>query len=298
MLKSSIRSILRHFGYEMFKISKYNTDHFLGKKKLVPTALPIAIEPVWPLPRCASGMSDQEICHEFAKYGLWHYAYDFDGDLSFPIKHCKPDALIDDPNRHAQRFRHCMPYLLGAQGGSLKGKRVLDIACNSGYWSIQCALLGAEVVGFDARPELIQQANLIKSIVGISNAKFKVLDIKDMSPHSLDGTFDVVLNMGILFHVSNPIEMLQLSKAMSHRHLLLDTATNTSKNPVVNMRWEEPLDTWTANKAGIVINPSNRSIEMMLMHCGVTDWYEIPVRSRDVPPDYLKHEHASWHITV
>jgi 23S rRNA G2069 N7-methylase RlmK/C1962 C5-methylase RlmI len=36
-----------------------------------------------------------------------------------------------------------MPYVVQSQGGALEGKRVLDIACNSGFWSIQCALLGA-----------------------------------------------------------------------------------------------------------------------------------------------------------
>jgi hypothetical protein len=39
-----------------------------------------------------------------------------------------------------------MPYLIESQEGSLKGTRVLDIACNSGFWSIQCALLGAVVL--------------------------------------------------------------------------------------------------------------------------------------------------------
>ena len=65
-----------------------------------------------------------------------------------------------------------MPYLMEAERGSLKGKRVLDIACNSGFWSVQCALLGAEVVGFDARPGLIEQANLIKRIVGVDQVEF------------------------------------------------------------------------------------------------------------------------------
>ena len=298
MIKKSVRTFLYRFGYEVQKISKYSVDHLAGKKRLVPEATPPSQEPVWPLPRQPQGLSDEELRKEFAKFELWHYAYAFEGGISFPIRHIKPDQLIDDPKRHAQRFRHCMPWLLDAQNGSLKGKRVLDIACNSGYWSMQCALLGAEVVGFDARPELIRQANLIKSIAGLANVKFTVLDIKEMNPRSLNGTFDVVLNMGVLFHVPNPLEALQLSMAMSHKHLLLDTAVSTSKNPVLELRWEEPLDTWTSCSAGVVAYPSKRAVEMMLMHCRVAEWLEIPVRSREVPPDYLKHRHASWLITV
>jgi 2-polyprenyl-3-methyl-5-hydroxy-6-metoxy-1,4-benzoquinol methylase len=89
--------------------------------------------------------------------------------LSFATSHVNPGLDTDDPKRPLQRYRHFMPYVVASQGGSLKGKRVLDIACNSGFWSIQCALLGAEVVGFDARPELIEQANLLKQITGADN---------------------------------------------------------------------------------------------------------------------------------
>ena len=168
---------------------------------------PPPINPVWPLPQSSNSPSEEEIREEFAK-GLWHYAYEFDGGLSFTARHNNPGLLSDVPERPLQRFRHFMPYLVEAENGSLQGKRILDIACNSGFWSIQCALLGAEVVGFDSRPELIEQANLIKSIVGIDNVTFKILDFWD----TLDGTFDIVLNLGILYHLPSPLEVLQLTK--------------------------------------------------------------------------------------
>jgi 2-polyprenyl-3-methyl-5-hydroxy-6-metoxy-1,4-benzoquinol methylase len=297
MIKRLIRALLLLLGYEVHKISVASADHLVHRKKSAVTMNPRPIDPIWPLPR-HSGFTDKEIRKEFARFDLWHYAYAFEGGLTFPIRHLKPDSLIDDPKRHTQRFRHCMPYLIESQNGSLKGKRVLDIACNSGYWSIQCALLGADVVGFDARPELIAQANLIKSIVGVHNVEFSVLDIEDMNPKFLGGTFDIVLNMGILFHVSNPLEALKLSKMMSHKNILLDTAVFASKNPFIKLLWEEPVDTWTTRNAGIVTYPSKRAIDMMLMHCGVTSWFEIPLRFRDLPIDYRKQRHASWIIEV
>src|SRR5262245_53196361 len=109
-----------------------------------------------------------------------------------------------------------MPWLLRETGGSLKEKRVLDIACNGGFWSTQCALLGAaEVVGFDARPELVAQANLVKSIVGLENVRFQQMNFWEMSPERLGGTFDVVLNLGILYHLAKPLEALELTKTMA-----------------------------------------------------------------------------------
>ena len=212
MIKQYITKILYYFGYEIHKITPSTK-----KKEKKSVNKPPPINPVWPLLRKTGGLSNEEICQEFTKYKKWNYAYKFDDNLAFSTRH-------DNPDRFLQRFRHFMPYLIKAQNGSLQGKRVLDIACNSGFWSIQCALLGADVVGFDASEEHIEQANLIKSIVGIENVKFKVLDFWDMNPQTLDGTFDIVLNLGILFLLPKPLEALELTKAMARKLIVLDTS--------------------------------------------------------------------------
>jgi SAM-dependent methyltransferase len=188
---------------------------------------------------------------------------------------------------------------LQANHGSLKGKRVLDIACNSGFWSLQFALLGAEVIGFDARPDLVEQANLIKRIVGLKNVNFQVLDFWDMNPQSLGGgKFDIVLCLGILYHLPWPIDALRLVKSMSQKHILLDTEVYPSSDPVVQLRWEEPNDIRNATRVGIVAAPSKSGIEMILKETGVVESFEIPLRTTDMPQDYLDQRRASWLIKV
>ena len=191
-----------------------------------------------------------------------------------------------------------MPYLIESQGGSLNGTRVLDIACNSGFWSIQCALLGAEVVGFDARPELIEQANLLKSITGADGVEFRVLDFWQMSPETLGGAFDVVLNLGFLYHLPKPVEALELTKRMSRKHILLDTSVHPSEEFTIHLKWEEPVDSRMAVDEGIVALATKPSVELMLRHLKVKRWCEIPVRSEDMPLDYLTRRRASWLIEV
>jgi 2-polyprenyl-3-methyl-5-hydroxy-6-metoxy-1,4-benzoquinol methylase len=296
MMKQGIKRALRYLGYEIHRLEPRSQEN----RARAPITQPPPINPIWPLPRRSGGPSGEEIREEFAKYDLWHYAYEFDGGLSFPAHHNNPSPFVDVPERHLQRFRHFMPYLLEALNGSLQGKRILDIACNSGFWSIQCALLGAEVVGFDARPELIEQASLIKSIVDVDNVEFKTLDFWDMSPQSLDGTFDIVLNLGILYHLPTPLEALQLTRSMARRVILLDTALYQSKDSVVNLRWEEPFDIRAAATPGLAALPSKSSIDLMLRHIGVAEWFEIPIRTADMPRDYLDPDpwRASWLIKV
>ncbi len=293
MIKRCIAKALRFLGYEIHKISP------CPQKRIRPTITePPPVNPAWPLPRRPDGPSDEEIREEFAKFDFWHYAYKFDGNLSFSAHHNKPESHINEPERPLQRFRHFMPYLLEAHHGSLQGKRVLDIACNSGFWSIQCAFLDAEVVGFDARPELIEQANLIKSIVGLNNVEFKVLDFWSMSPQTLGNTFDIVLNLGILYHLPKPLQALELTKSMARKTILLDTSLYPSNNPVISLQWEEPFDIRCAANSGFIAKPSKKSIDMMLRHIGASEWFEIPIDTTDIPVSYLNNGRASWLIKV
>jgi 2-polyprenyl-3-methyl-5-hydroxy-6-metoxy-1,4-benzoquinol methylase len=269
--KRVIKAGLRHLGYGTRRSEALAKR---GPPASIPEPPPV--DPIWPLPRHPGGRSDEEIRSEFAKYEFWHYPHEFEGGLSFPPRHNIPSPLVDIPERHLQRFKHFMPYLVQAQNGSLAGKRILDIACNCGFYSIQCALLGAEVVGFDARVELVEQANLVKSIVGVDKVEFRVLDFWDMSPETLGGTFDAVLSLGILYHLPNPLDALQLTKFMAREAILLDTAVSRSDKPVFDLKWEEPTDIRMATSSGIVAHPSRSAIDMMLKHIGAADGLRFP----------------------
>jgi hypothetical protein len=48
-----------------------------------------------------------------------------------------------------------------------------------------------------------------------------VLDFWQMSPETLGGAFDVVLNLGFLYHLPKPVEALELTKRMSRQRILL-----------------------------------------------------------------------------
>jgi SAM-dependent methyltransferase len=255
------------------------------------------LAPAWPLPR-HSTVSDDEIRSSFGEFTHWHYAYAFEGGVSFAATHEVVRTITDAPERPLQRFSHFMPDVLAANGGSIEGLRVLDIACNSGFWSIQCALLGAQVTGFDARPELIAQANLVKRIVGVDNVDFRLLNFFDMTPEALGGTFDVVLNLGVLYHLPEALDTLERTYAMATKNILLDTGVHTTSNAAVYVRWENPYDIHAAADPGIVALPSRSAIDLMLEHVGASSWYEIPLRSDDIPLDYVRRRRTSWMITV
>jgi hypothetical protein len=93
-----VQNTLRYLGYEVHRIESYSPKHLQNREQALITEPP-QIDPIWPLPRHSDGFSDEEIRKEFARYDLWHYAYKFDGGLSFSARHNNPGLLADAPNR-------------------------------------------------------------------------------------------------------------------------------------------------------------------------------------------------------
>lgn len=83
------------------------------------------------------------------------------------------------------------------------GLRVLDISCRDGFFTFELEKRGAEVVGLD----YVQPENtgfpIIKNILG-SNATYWVENIYNLRPE-VHGTFDIVLFLGLLYHLRNPL---------------------------------------------------------------------------------------------
>jgi hypothetical protein len=99
----------------------------------------------------------------------------------------------------------------------------LDVACHEGFFSLQMAAKGCrKVLGLDARKEHVRDAKLIRTAYGCRNLEFRHADVRQMDPKDF-GTFDVVLMLGLLYHLENPIGALTLAKALTRQVCLIET---------------------------------------------------------------------------
>ncbi|MFC2969904.1 bifunctional 2-polyprenyl-6-hydroxyphenol methylase/3-demethylubiquinol 3-O-methyltransferase UbiG [Acidimangrovimonas pyrenivorans] len=86
-----------------------------------------------------------------------------------------------------------------------KGLRLLDIGCGGGLLSEPMARLGAEVIGADAAAGNIPVAQIHAEQTGLD------IDYRNVTAESLAAAgerFDVVLNMEVVEHVSDPLAYL------------------------------------------------------------------------------------------
>jgi SAM-dependent methyltransferase len=115
-----------------------------------------------------------------------------------------------------------MTRFLGLLFGDLRELRVADLGCLEGGFALAFAKRGADVVGVEVRDENMAKCRLVERQAGLPNLRFEQADVKDFSAERF-GRFDVVLAMGILYHLDDPVAWLQQVAAATEAVLYIDT---------------------------------------------------------------------------
>jgi tRNA (mo5U34)-methyltransferase len=98
--------------------------------------------------------------------------------------------------------------------GSHSRKTAIDLACHEGWFAQHVARRGFEVVGVDARADHVADATLVAQACGITNARFRTADVHSLLP-GRDGRHDLVLCLGLLYHLENPVGALRTARALT-----------------------------------------------------------------------------------
>lgn len=86
---------------------------------------------------------------------------------------------------------------------AMQGLRVLDVGCSDGYFSFEMEKRGAEVVAIDFVPENYTGFATARKILD-SHVTYRMDNVYNVAPETY-GTFDIVLFMGVLYHLRNPL---------------------------------------------------------------------------------------------
>jgi tRNA (mo5U34)-methyltransferase len=125
-----------------------------------------------------------------------------------------PDHFLGDyPGAKFRRFAPHLP-------ADLTGKSVLDIGCNAGFYAIEMKRRGASrVLGIDRDERYLAQARLATQVLGFDDIDFAKLDVYDVG--AIGERFDLVIFMGVLYHLRHPLLALDLIRDHVARDMLL-----------------------------------------------------------------------------
>jgi tRNA (mo5U34)-methyltransferase len=144
-----------------------------------------------------SEKADQDqIRQKVHNLGKWFHNLDLHG-----IKTAPDHFLGDYPSSKFQKFSNAIP-------PDLTGKSVLDIGCNAGFYSIEMKRRGASrVMGIDPDERYLAQARYAAQILN-AEIEFTNLSVYDVA--QLREKFDLVIFMGVFYHLRHPLLALDL----------------------------------------------------------------------------------------
>jgi 2-polyprenyl-3-methyl-5-hydroxy-6-metoxy-1,4-benzoquinol methylase len=102
--------------------------------------------------------------------------------------------------------------------------RILDLGAHEGGFAIEFARHGAEVVAIEAREAHVQKARFVKECLGLEKLEIVQDDVRNLSADR-HGSFDIVLCLGILYHLDAPdiVPFVSAVSAVCRDLILLET---------------------------------------------------------------------------
>lgn len=229
------------------------------------------------------------------KFGPWTASNIHLGDDFYTIdKHIHGDEI---------KLRRILQIVSDTAQQPLANLRVLDLACHEGLYAIEFARHGAETVGIEGRQVHVEKARFVKNVLSLSNLDIVQDDVRNLSQEKY-GYFDVVLCLGILYHLEVPdvFEFIERIGEVCQRVAVFDT--RITAGPTLNYTYKgiqywghriseghAPTDTpevkirryWASLDNVTSFHLSRTSLFCMLGRVGFTSVYECYI-----PPEPAK----------
>lgn len=194
---------------------------------------------------------------------------------------------------HTTRLSMLRDVVRARFGDSLAGHDAIDIACHQGWFATQLLEWGADdVLAVDARAEHIADVELIRDALHLSRLRTLQSDVHAIEPAKL-GQFDLVLMLGLIYHLENPIGALRQAFALTRHMCVIETQVVPGMSGMVDYgsyRFVRPLkgsfgiidetdDTHgpEASTLGICLVPSVEALMWILRKIGFSRAELVPV---------------------
>jgi len=152
-----------------------------------------------------------------------------------------PRTAINDlskgiPIDNSPVFRRVIQTVCDLARQPLANLRILDLGSAHGQYSIELATRGAQVLGIEGRKAWLEQALRTKNDLSLRNVEFVRDDVRNLSKEKY-GEFDIVLCLGILYHLDAPRIFDFLESVFDVCRDFAIVETHFALEPIVSHKW-------------------------------------------------------------
>ncbi len=209
--------------------------------------------------------STDELLERIRRHPKWYYEFDLGG-------HKTPVELPYAAVRHRQRKSYFFDPAVAALGGSLAGRRVLDLGCNEGYFSLAAAECGCDhVLGIDSQPGKIEQARLVFEAKGVAPGRYDLRCGDFFAVLGQErGPFDLVMALGVLhwFDFTDHVRFLEAVARVNSDVAVIDTVVSQRTGPVLELRSDSLGERDPRSGKRLSILPTRQGLLEMMQYLG------------------------------
>jgi len=173
---------------------------------------------------------DATLEQEIEKPPPWMYAWELGDGVTTPLVGPELSEI------HQTRLELMRAPVQAALSSAGPDATVIDLACNEGWFSHRMLDWGASrVLGVDIRPRLIRRAELLRAHFGISadRLELRCCDVFDLDASEL-GTYDVVLCLGLIYHLENPVGAMRIARAVTRGVCIIETQLTRQTEAIIH----------------------------------------------------------------
>jgi SAM-dependent methyltransferase len=164
--------------------------------------------------------------------------------------------------------------LLGSRLGSTS---ILDMACNSGFFSFDMMFRGAgSVTGVELREVHHHQAQFLAEAFGIQGIEWILEDVYAFDPGR---TWDVVFNFGLMYHLTQPLEVAAKTYALCEEFAVFDSMVHLEPFAGFIAAGQHDTDIGIMGNHPMQIEPTYRGLIELLYDVGFRELVEVVGRS-------------------
>lgn len=160
-------------------------------------------------------MTTEQILAELKRLEPWFHSIDLGGGITTKTESVMGEP-VDHPHEPWQVIQQCLPQ-------DMRGKSLLDVGCNAGFYSFEAKRRGAaRVLGVDGQRQHIRQALFVRKVLGL-DVEFRRMNVYELDQRAI-GQFDITLALGLIYHLKHLVLALENLYKVTRETLIIETA--------------------------------------------------------------------------